>query len=187
MYNIDQLRVKLFELENQSNSYNKIFTHSKYENAKKPHVNESVTSLINENLDQTFTGIDLCCGHGFMLQSLSCIYKNSTLIGIDIDKFESWDNDVENLSFYSIDMFELIQMKLNFKFDVIFTFNTLRGTIEQWGHENYINFLAWCNMHSKFLITNNCTTKKIPGFELVNTIKIENDYDTNLFKSLNVI
>jgi hypothetical protein len=185
MYNIDDLHTKLSLLE--LSGTNKIFEHSKYENSYNPAIENSVMQIINKNTNlsaHAFIGMDICCGYGFMLQSLKRNYSDSTLIGIDIDRFNSWVTNVDNLSFYTADMFKLIELDLNFKFDIIFTFNTLRGTIDQWGYDNYHNFLKWCAKYTNYLITNNCTLKPLNGFKLLDTIAVPNNYDINLFKPI---
>jgi hypothetical protein len=184
MYNINEFCAKLSSSELIGNE--KIFTHSDYKNAYKPLVIESVVQLIDGTIPNKneFMAMDICCGHGFMLRSLKMDFNNSKLIGIDIDKFDTWTNDIDNLAFYSADMFKMIQLDLDFKFDIIFTFNTLRGSIEQWGYDNFNNFLQWCSKYSKYMITNNCTNKSLNGFELINTIPVHGDFDTNLFKSI---
>jgi hypothetical protein len=101
--------------------------------------------------------------------------------GIDINKFNEW-NDFTGVNFFQRDVFEVIKFEPTFKFDVVITFNTLRAESKMWGGERYNNFLNWCNKHTNYIITNNCTNKELDGFELIDTIQIPNFYDTNLFK-----
>ena len=77
----------------------------------------------------------------------------------------------------------MIKLIPEFKFDIIIAFNTLRASEEQWGQENYNQFISWCSKYGKYLIANNCTNRHFDNFKLIDSIQVPGFYDTNLFKS----
>jgi hypothetical protein len=162
-----------------------IFATSERKNAFKKEIYDSVITLINNNIDydKTLRCIDFFCGHGIVLNQIKKTY-NSEVIGIDINKFSDW-NVFNNVYFSQKDVFDVIKLNPIFKFDIVVTLNTLRADSKRWGQERYNNFLAWCNKHSNYLITNKCTNKNLTGFQLIDTIQPPNIFDINLFKAIN--
>jgi hypothetical protein len=160
-----------------------LFATSKKENSSNVGVCESVTEIINRHVhaDDAITCIDFFCGHGFTIGHVSKTL-NTKSIGVDIIQFDEWA-DYSNTKFYQKDVFDVLKLTPEFRFDVVITFNTLRGTVDQWGKEKHDCFLAWCSKHSRYLVTNNCTNRKFDGFQLIDTIQVPNFYDTNIFKS----
>jgi hypothetical protein len=167
-------------------SHNNIFAHSTRDMFNKDR-SDSVVNIIRNNIDFTdeLTCIDMFCGHGGILQAINKSFSCSKTVGIDITRFNTWsDIKKDNCLFIQQNVFDTIKIQPDFVFDVVVTFNTLRAENRQWGIEHHKSFLAWCAKHSRYLITNNCTKKQFDGFELVDTILVPNQYDTNLFKSI---
>jgi len=161
-----------------------IFATSKKENAFKKEIHDSVITIINNNIDynKTLRCIDFFCGHGIVLNQIKKTY-NSEVIGVDINRFHDW-NVFNEVYFSQKDVFEVLKLNPPFRFDIVITLNTLRAESKIWGHDRYDKFLTWCNKHSNYLITNNCTNKKLNGFELINTVSPPGIYDINLFKAI---
>lgn len=159
-------------------SYNLIFNTSQ----KKTEVCDSVSTIIDNNIETTdsLNCIDFFCGHGHIATYIKNKY-NSNVIGIDINRFDDWNKSTD-VHFFQKDVFDVLRLECPIKFDIVITFNTLRANLFNWERNNYNDFLKWCNRHTKYLITNNCTNKKLEGFNLIDTIEVPGFYDTNLFK-----
>lgn len=164
----------------QHKSYNKsaIFDVS----VRRDDVCSYINTIIKNNIntDKTLYGIDFFCGHGHILNFVKQNYK-CELIGIDINKFPDWLS-FNDIKFYQKDVFDVIKINPTFKFDIVMTFNTLRANPRDWGENKFNEFLNWCSKHSTYLITNNCTNKELINFQLIDTIKVPNFFDINLFK-----
>jgi len=161
---------------------NNIFSTSKLENTFNSSIVMSVGNIINNNIQITdnTTCIDFFCGAGALAGNIGQVFNVRT-IGIDINFFNEWKL-FPNTKFYQKDVFSVLKVTPDFVFDIIVTFNTLRASEAHW-KSLYTDFLSWCELHGKYLITNNCTNKQLPGFEIIDTVKVPNFYDTNLFKN----
>jgi hypothetical protein len=139
--------------------------------------------IIQNNINSTNNkkGIDLFCGHGNLTSKVN-EELGIDMIAADIRYFDDWES-FENVRFFQKNVFDIIQLDVDSKLDLIITMNSIRGNIRDWGEDNYNNFIKWCSNNTKFLITNNCTENPLQGFKLIDTIKTEGIFDVNIFKS----
>ena len=159
--------------------------------AKSNDYNDTICNLIDELILSNIaidSVLDLACGHGNHLMTVHEKFKN-LCIGVDIHEFDAWNHEFENLHFFQKDIDEITtNIKCKEKLDLIITMNTLRSS--PFRTKKYFTlFLEWCRSHSNYLITNNCTNVKLPGFELIATKTPDGTLkhrpcDVNLFKTL---
>jgi hypothetical protein len=93
-------------------------------------ISEILHMTENGNLNEDFTVVDICCGNAFLLHMIKNRFPKCTALGIDLHPFNSWGEIAsrhDDIALMQVDVEDFVKVSPPFKFDLGFTFNTLRG------------------------------------------------------------